>query len=207
MKIICGPKEDRREIELVLPDTGKIIGVFVSGGIDSAILYYLLCYLNKQEGNQKNILPLTVTRREGSRYFSKMVIDYIHTELGLPKMPPGIVGDPTLNDDQQVRSGVLQAIFEYDISPVYVGVIQAQPEHMVGWQPIPAPEDKNFKTPFKDLNKSHIIDIVYQYGQEFLFNITHSCAVKEIGRCGTCNGCRERQWAFDRVGKIDTGNI
>lgn len=207
MKIDCGPESDRRTLDLTLPAGAEQIGVFVSGGIDSAILYYLMCHLNREQNWSHKIFPLTVTRKEGSRYFAKMVVDYIHDQMGLPKMPPVIAGDPTLDEDQQVRSGIIQAVVEYNLKPVYVGVIDALPEHMIGWQPICPPEDQYYKTPFRHLRKSHIVDLIYQYDQEFLLNITHSCAVKELGRCGTCNGCRERQWAFDQLGKTDPGNI
>ena len=42
MKIITGPNNDKREIEIVLPEHHQRIGIMLSGGADSAILLYLL---------------------------------------------------------------------------------------------------------------------------------------------------------------------
>lgn len=207
MKIECGPLDERKTLEITLPEESDRLGVFVSGGIDSAILYYLICLENRRHGNKHKIVPLSLLRKDGSRYFSRMVIDYIHRILGLPPEYPGMVGDNHLPEDQQVRSGIAQAVFDYNISPVYIGVIVTLPEHMIGWERIPVVETSYLKAPMLDLKKTHVLDIAYQVKQEFLFNITHACDTYQIGRCGRCNACRERAWGFEQLGKVDPGNI
>ena len=203
--ILCGPADDIRRFRFELPEESLKLGVLVSGGIDSALLYYLLLKLNSECGNRHEIIPYSVMRREGSRTFAEPVISYISGLFG-KKMPLTVVGNNELPEDKQVKSGVYEALIRHRVDIVYVGVIEQLPAHMVGWSPIPASESSRFKMPFVHLNKSHIIDLVYQVGQEHLLDITHSC-IFDTGRCVTCNGCREREWAFTLLGKKDTGKV
>jgi hypothetical protein len=206
MNIICGPENDQRTVTITLPQNKSRIGVFVSGGLDSAILYYLLSLENRLTGNIHEITPLSVMRKEGSKYFSSLVIGHVNQEFGIPYNDTLIVGDNTLPEEEQVKSGIEQALAnQFDL--VYAGVIEQLPQHMVGWQPIPSQETKKFKTPFKTLNKSHIIDLISKLNQETLFYITHSCSVQEIGRCNYCNGCNERSWGFEQLRLSDPGTI
>lgn len=198
----CGPISDRRTLEIVLPDS-KRLGVFVSGGMDSALLYYLFCKLNHDAGNTHEIVPFTMIRTEGSKFFARPIINYINSCFNLPKQDLIIVGDNKLPEDQQIISGIMEVLVTEQAEIIYVGVIEALPEHMIGWHPIPAPESYNFKTPFVNLNKSHIVDLIYQLNVEKLFTMSHSC-IDDIGRCNTCNGCKERAWGFELMNKIDT---
>jgi len=206
MNIICGPEIDRRTVSINLPTQKFKIGVLVSGGIDSAILYYLLLIENKLRGNIHEVLPISVMRQEGSEYFSKLVVESINKKFNIVNLEPMIVGDPTLPDDQQVKSGVDDALNSgFDL--VYAGVIEQQEEHMIGWIPPPSGETKRFKTPFKNINKTHIIELVVKFKQEDLFYITHTCNVYKMSRCNGCNGCNERAWGFEQLGLTDPGTI
>ena len=89
------------------------------------------------------------------------------------------------------------------LETVYVGVISNRPEHLIGFDPIPIVEHYSVQTPFKHLEKSHIVDIYYQLGIEHVLSFTHSCDQHETVACGSCNGCRERQWGFEQLGKSD----
>ncbi len=200
----CGPDHDIRSLEISLPENPSKIGVFVSGGIDSALLYYLLNLENSEKKHQ--IVPFSIMRKEGSKYFSHLVVAHINEELRLPLVKPVIVGKPNLPEDQQVKSGVME-VFQKGFDFVYVGVIEQLPIHMVGWQPIPAAETEKFKTPLVKLNKSHIIDLVKKIKQDSLFVITHSCSGLELGRCNSCNGCNERSWAFEQLNLEDPGKL
>jgi 7-cyano-7-deazaguanine synthase in queuosine biosynthesis len=208
MNIICGPEQDQRTITINLPKNKSRIGVLVSGGLDSAILYYLLLLENKLKGNIHEILPITVMRKEGSKYFSNLVVGHINQQFNIPYSSPIIVGDNTLPEEDQVKSGVNQAINQgFDI--VYAGVIEQLPQHMINWQPIPSKETPRFKTPFQSINKSHVIDMIVKLKQEPLFYITHSCSGEQsqIGRCNGCNGCNERSWGFSQLSLIDPGTL
>ena len=212
MIIECGPDNDRRILNLVLPKYHKIqpwnknLGVLVSGGIDSALLYYLLLKQNQEQGNTHNIKAYTILRKEGSRQYALPVINYINSLFDLPEQELTIVGDNTLDEPIQVSSGMAE-IFQKKLSHVvYVGVIDTLDIHLIGWHRVIVRDTEHFKYPLMNLNKSHIIDLVYQLGQQHLFKLTHSC-IYETGRCNICNGCNERQWGFNQLGRTDPGTI
>jgi hypothetical protein len=209
MIIFCGPENDKRTITLTLPEEKTKIGVLVSGGLDSAILYYLMLLENEKTGNMHDIFPVSMLRKEGSKYFSNIVIGYVNSQFKIPFVEPQLVGDNSLPDDQQIKSAVVQLLEVEGFNMVYVGVIEQLPQHMIEWQPIPSKENKKFKTPLVSFNKSHIIDLIVQFKQESLFYITHSCSYKkfQIGRCNRCNGCNERSWGFSQLGLTDPGTI
>lgn len=207
MILTCGPEHDRRTLTIELPTEERLkIAVMISGGIDSAILYYLLLQENKNLGNLHEIIPVSINRTEGSKYFSKLVVAQLQMFFELPLEPAIIVGDPTLEEKDQVRSGVMD-VWRLKFNRCYVGVIEQQPEHMIGWINPAVKENHRLKFPLAALNKTHIIDLVVQLNQSPLFNITHTCNVHEIGRCGDCNGCRERRWGFEQLGLTDPGMI
>lgn len=161
---------------------------------------------NKDTGYRHDIRPISIMRSEGSEYFSKLVVANMNEKFNLIKQDAIIVGNPSLPDDRQVKSGVLHA-YDLGFDLTYCGVIEQQPAHMVGWTPPEAKETKRFKTPLKDLNKTHIIDLVIQCKQEDLFYITHTCNKFKVGRCHKCNGCNERAWGFSQLGLTDPGTI
>jgi 7-cyano-7-deazaguanine synthase in queuosine biosynthesis len=205
----CGPKNGQRILKIELPRTREErIAVLISGGIDSALLYYLLLLENQKKGNIHNIIPVSIMRQEGSRYFSNLVIGFINSKFQLPHEDPLILGDNTLPEEEQVKSAVVEAR-NLGFETVYAGVIEQLPQHMVDWQPILSKETEHFKTPLSKFNKSHVIDLVAQLKLEYLFYITHSCSSPkyQIGRCNKCNGCNERSWAFDQLGITDPGLI
>ncbi len=172
------------------------IGVLVSGGMDSALLYFLLMKLNLESGNTYRIKPYTILRKEGSRNYAIKVIDWIHDYFSLPRTQLNIVGDNSLPEIQQVESGVRE-ILARKIDYVYVGIIKSRPEHSIGWNRYEFKESLRIRYPFLDLEKCHVLDLFRSFDTLDLLNYTHSCAVDEINHCGVCNGCNERSWAFD----------
>ena len=206
MIMSCGPESDIRTVNLELPTESSKIGIFVSGGMDSAILYYLLMLANKNQNDIHEIVPLTVLRKEGSKNFSQLVIAHVQSAFHRPYTESLKLGDNTLPEPEQVKSGVQDA-FKLGFKRVYTGLIQQLPQHMIGWDPIPYKESDFFKAPMKDLNKSHVVDLIYKHNQEALFYITHSCAAWEVSRCYSCNGCNERRWGFEQLLKTDPGTI
>jgi len=218
MKIVCGPSNDLRLFNLELPKYEPLqnhieklrnriyriqnnykIGILVSGGIDSALLYYLLLLKNKDYNWQFKITPYTILRKEGSKNYSLGVINHIHYLHNMPKTQLNIVGDPDVEEIQQVETGVQEVLKTNDF--IYLGIIQSLPEHSINWIRPKFVETKRIKYPLLNLNKSHIIDLLFQYNLESLLELTHSCAVNEIIPCGNCNGCNERLWGLKTMNK------
>jgi len=219
MIVECGPSHDRRSLSLVLPSipkfdseltrnlyrklnkmvSGNEIGILISGGLDSAILYFLLIKENIETGEKFNITPFTMIRKEGSRYYAKGVINWINDYYGLPKVELNIVGDNTLAEIQQVESAVKEVLHR-KIDFMYLGIIESRPEHSINWTRYTFKETFNRKYPFLNLQKSHVIDLYIKFNLFELLKITHSCAINEQIKCGYCNGCNEREWGFSQLG-------
>lgn len=202
LKIELGPSHDKRLLEFSLPDSPKRIGVLVSGGLDSAILLYIIKYLN--QNNFHKIVPLTIERAEGSKIYAPKVLDYINSifindisnfeVIKLPKIPPHI--EVTLAIHLMLRKNLFDVL--------YLGVIQTREEHAHGITIIkPSTKIDYIKYPLIELEKSHIVDLIYKMKQEYFLDITTSCDTGE--NCGTCNGCNERAWGIDQI-KSDLHN-
>lgn len=173
-----------------LPNRPTKIGIFLSGGLDSALLYYLI--KNEAQLGLHSIMPIVIKKTEYTIPTVTKILDYFNNQH-----PLTVVKGPIQNAITKCPS--------YGCSRVYVGTIKELPEFLINWQSSTYPESLFFRTPFKDLNKSDIVKLALKEKQEKLFEITHSCAVLPIGRCGTCNRCRERAWAFNSLDLIDPG--
>lgn len=205
MIITCGPDYDKKQVIIELPEIRETLGVFISGGLDSAILYYLVVQENQRLGGRHEIIPFTVARKEGSKYFARPVIEHVQLLFNLPLCPPLDVGDNTLYEPLQVGSGMKDAIAS-GCDKIYAGLITQLPEHMIGWDHPKYKQTPKFRAPLLDLNKNHVVDLIVQTNQQWIFHVTHSCD-HNLGKCGLCNGCRERAWGFEQMGMIDPGSV
>lgn len=199
----CGPAFDRRTLNIWLHPFRKRVGILISGGMDSALLYYLLVKLNAESGFIYKITPYTIIREQGSIEYAQPIVDYVNELFGLPATIIETVGDNTLSEQYQVESGCKDVLIKSNL--IYLGLIEELEIHTIGWRPpIKWKETENRLYPFKDLNKSHIVDLIFQFKQEKLFELSHTCNMPGP-RCGACNGCNERRWGFEQMGYADPG--
>jgi Queuosine biosynthesis protein QueC len=200
----CGPSFDRRTLNIYLHPIRKRIGVLVSGGMDSALLYYLLVKLNVEQGFTHTVTPYTILRKDGSPQYAQSIIDYVHDLFQLPYIATQVVGDPTLHEGMQVESGAKDVLLLSKSNVIYLGLIEELAAFTIGWRdPIKWTEPADRRYPLMNLNKSHIVDLIIQFKQEKLFEMTHSCNM--FGKCNNCNGCNERSWGFKQMGYTDPG--
>ena len=204
-KYVCGPENHQIEFDIELPKQKELLGVLISGGIDSAILYYLILLENIKMGNIHEIVPCIVPRSQLSNRLAVAVVKQVQRSLNLPYVKPVKVGDGSLPDHRQVSSGMAEAA-SAGFKKLYLGVIVRLPEHSIGWVVVKIVDTSLQKVPMINLDKSHIIDLVIKMKQECLFHITSSCDLT-TGRCGQCNGCVEREWGFKQVGAVDPGKL
>jgi len=217
MKIECGPKHDLRIFELNLPNfpyidkpwleklwmktnnfiKGNKIGCLVSGGADSALLYFLMLEENRKTGNKYEIIPYTILRI-GAKKPAQNVINWIHKFYNIPEIQLNIIGDPDLPEIQQVNSGIFE-ILGSKVDYVYLGIIADRPEHYINWDNVKFEETVQRKYPFLNLEKSHIIDLYYKKKLKELFDLTRSCNIGEDEPCGHCNGCMARIWGIEQI--------
>lgn len=179
-------------------------GILLSGGLDSAILLYLII---KHEP-KINIQPFTIPKKDGAILYANPLIEHFNKKFNL-KIPFTItVGNPLIYHRLQSTSAVKDMFDNYKIDRLFIGINQNPPEleHIKG-APLRDKKSNNFRIlfPFIDSYKDNILQIMYDEGQEDLIDITHTCTEKDIGRCNVCWQCQERAWAFSKLNRLDTG--
>ena len=157
-------------------------------------------------------MPITYTidKKDGSFNNTVNLINWVNDRWNWNIPHPIKVGDPTLHHSQQGKSAVIEILTNNLCDVLFNAINQNPPElnDLIG-----APDrtiknqPKNLITPFLKLQKTHIIDLMFQLGLDELSNHTHSCTEKIYGRCGVCWQCTERKFAFDKLEMTDTGNI
>ena len=76
---------------LLKTDPDKRYGIMLSGGLDSAVLFYLLIRSNPTI----NLQPFTIAKTDGAALYADPVIDHMNSKFGLSIPPTILVGDPT----------------------------------------------------------------------------------------------------------------
>lgn len=189
-------------------DKHNNIGIMVSGGLDSALLLYMI---NRWKTTNK-ITVYTVPKYDGSADHSPDVVQWVNSEL-----PIKIVGNRDVAHNKQVASGLREIDNTGEVDRIYIAHTVV-PEHLdfpgglkVVRQPNKRPEW--IFLPFMDLNidKRGIISmankLLTQDNFETWCKITHSCTETTGTRCGICWHCQERAWAFREAGLIDVGTM
>ena len=200
MLIHCGSLYNRKTLELNLPSVQRI-GVFVSGGIDSTLLYYLLLKEHQLSKSSSIIYPIIILRKADHAHYE--IIRKINKIFNY-QIKTLRFGNTTLAENKQVESAVQQAFtLPPYIQAAFIGLIEVQPEHAIDIQVPATPQHNQIFAPLQHLNKSHIVDLYYKFGISELLNHTHSCDIPGPLPCGICNGCRERHWGFEQLGKSD----
>lgn len=190
------------------------VGVMLSGGPDSAILYYLLMKENIERRNKDtnnsldhyNIIPLCVPKVDGAHFYAEQVNTKVCELLNISVPDILYIGNPWDRHDLIVTNAIVSCL-KYDIvSRVFVADNIIPPVKLSGCEPqrIKSTYD-HVKQPFFNFTKDRILDLFYTNGVSDLLKITHSCTEQSRGRCNQCWQCNERSWAFNQLGLIDPG--
>jgi hypothetical protein len=185
-------------------DSTKKYGIMISGGLDSAILLGLVL----KELPTINIQPFTIPKNDGSHLCVQNIIDYLNTKYK-SRVPYTIhVGDPTVFHREQSKTAVIDIFQNYPVDILFNAINQNPPElNDLPGAPKRDKESRNPKVvlPFVKMYKDEILRLMVDNDLGHLANITHSCTEQSNGRCNKCWQCTERKWAFNKVGKTDTG--
>lgn len=199
-------------VNVFIPREANKIAVLVSGGSDSAVLLYMLALEAKQWG--VDLVTFTVPRTDGAINYSPGIIECVSRLSGVNLPPPISIGDPLNNHhSQQTRSGHREILARYpDIDLIYYGSQRVAPELEniadveYPWRPARLFYTGKTICPFHDLTKEHTLDLYYKLDIVELLEYSHTCCVWSEGRCGVCYNCRERVWAFNKIGQTDPGS-
>lgn len=170
----------------------------LSGGIDSAILLYLIV---SQQPNV-NIQPFTIDKVDGAALYVNKIIDHFNQKFQLAIPYSIYVGDPTAHHRLQSKTAVIDIFNRNSIDYLFNAINKNPPElgHLPGAPQRDTKSDNpKILLPFVNLLKTDILKIMLNQGQDDLIHITHSCTEQPIGKCDKCWQCTERAWAFAQL--------
>jgi hypothetical protein len=181
-------------------------GILLSGGLDSAVLLYLII----TQLPEIRIQPFTIPKHDGSALYADPIVEHFNQKFNL-NIPATIhVGNPDEYHANQSSTAIREIFSRYNIDYLFMGVNTNPPElETLDGAPqrkLTSPSPK-LLYPFAALLKDQILQIMFDHGQEDLANITHSCTEQKVGRCNRCWQCTERAWAFRQIDKLDTGTL
>lgn len=209
------------DIEDVLNKYHKI-GLFVSGGLDSTLLAYLLHDIKYKKKLTNEFEFFVVPRPDDSVLHVDRIINYIDKHFNQPASKVHIVGTGNLHHSAQVTSGIKEAILNYDCDIFLTSTTTNPPLQLSHYQygkfidadgtPYNGPiRKKSWHNKlidiFWDYNKKDTVKIVKDMNLVDIMNITHTCTGSKKLRCGKCWQCCERIWAFEENNFIDTGTM
>jgi len=195
-------------------DTSKKIGVLLSGGMDSAIMLFLLLKEIKDNNLTVDLTVYNVPNvNDNAAVYAGKIVEflekYFNTNIKFKSI--GVGNAAPLKLIKQPATEIL-ATKEVDI--IYSGQNQFPFEARL-WSAYKSaegkfirrnpslPDPENVRFPFIKLYKNHILELYRQFDILELAAITHSCTVQKIGTCKECLWCIERTWAFTQLGLTD----
>ena len=207
-------------------DNNKIFGIWLSGGVDSSILCYLLAKHILDNNLDFKIQPVTIFKNKRTSNYND-VINFIKKSLNCEDLFLEPIVKDREDDDEYTAffnlnySNIVSKKYKY----IYSG-INATPdnEHYTDtWKPIPELEQVRNSyikkllvincvieidntlyefgeiKPFFNLDKKEIAKLYRQHNLlDTLFPLTISC-ITEISHCGECWFCKERIWGFGKL--------
>jgi 7-cyano-7-deazaguanine synthase in queuosine biosynthesis len=179
----------------------KNIGIMLSGGIDSGLLYYLCCKIRSEENLDFN-LKLYNTY-EGYINVAERLNDYVCKQFDVAFIINKIEL-PTMHHSAYVFFAIGEALKTSDI--VLLGDTTNAPTQLGGLEPnrLRSTHARVFQ-PFFDYNKSDTIRICKELNLNELISLSRSCTHPTKYVCNECYHCKERSWAFKENNYIDIG--
>lgn len=207
---ICS-RIDQSKIKInIQPNTNY--GIMLSGGMDSAMVLYFVLLAAKDR--RVDIQPFSILKNDHSYKYVNLIIEYFNRQFNVRIPETILVGNANLHHTIQGSTAVGEVFRKYPaINVLFSGLNQNPPEPWGDpkWikpnRPNPSYSIAKMQFPFLHLHKTHIVDFMFEHRQEPLMELTHTCTELTDGRCGQCFQCNERAWAFEQLGKTDTGKL
>ena len=209
----------------------KKIGVVVSGGLDSSILWHIV-YGECLERNQECI-PFTVPKVDGALTYATRMLEWSCDYYGTKQLHPWVINSDGVDWNreqdyqgeevqQQLLGGMKEVIVNGYADVLFNGVNEYPPNYksLCSYH-TPGPRllarDSDYKhegtpikeiylQPFADITKDQIVLLAKELSVlADLSYLSHSCVELIRGRCGECFWCKEREWAYEQAEEIDYG--
>lgn len=201
------------------PEDINNIGIYLSGGTDSALILYLLIKMADDRGQKLNIYPINgydvTTPQCDSEIPARAVLNYIKNITGTTRIADLMVY-PYIHLDKP-KYYYLKPVKQYlslkkNVNHIIFGTSQGMPDlerpvfhenSAVGEELIHISETRNdIMVPWAKVNKKFIAAQYDKFNLKKLSNITGSCVMNGSSPCKECWWCKERYWAF---GSYDGG--
>lgn len=185
----------------------KRIGLFLSGGIDSAVLFF--CLANTLKNSE--FLLFTVTRDNDNRYnepYVKQVVEYVQHKTNCKIISHEFLRFTNREQAQKHRLSHIKKLIDIYQLDLCANGMTANPKHLLiegrderrdNGLELVKKYHKNvlLYQPFADKDKKYVVGLIKKYNLEEFFNITISCESEAPPRpCGECWWCKERDWAI-----------
>lgn len=213
MKLTLGPPSLTTELEFTI--SKPRVGIYMSGGMDSAAL---LCLVLSELANDISVpvTCFTVTKNDKSISYAPRLVQKIadHFCRDILHVTDVINNDHAINEGYIGTAAMHRIMLDYPDAVYYMG-LNRMPTHDI--HPFThklkivygddCRESPAFSSPFLTMHKPQLIDLFYKLGCENIIPYTKSCTVHEVGTCNNCYSCEERAWGFSALGKPDPGTI
>lgn len=213
MKLLIGPTHLQREFIFNIPTVDKV-GIFMSGGLDSAAML-LLIITELKDTERLETVPITaftVEKSTGETLYSTRMLDLYRKEF--------CINIDHVNNIKNSEEANLKARMDYNVILQtcinFNGLIYLSGNNMPsesikkftkGSLGFKYPLSTLYELPFLDLVKPQMIDILYKLKSDFLIPYAHSCSRQFVGKCNSCYSCEERFWGFEQLGLSDPETI
>lgn len=179
----------------------KPIGVFVSGGVDSALLLYMLL---TQSSQLVHVLNISYDIRNYNECNS--AIQITNKCIDLTKNDNVIYHTLYAKRSKTKRTDFFNIAKITNVTDVYSGHSKGPPiEIQESWglevKRTTIKSTPLLNTPFIDLDKRSIYQLYKKYDLlDNLYPLTNSCASRtSVTPCGLCWWCKERKWAENSI--------
>ena len=211
MELAIGPNDLEVNFKFTIPADIYEIVLYLSGGLDSATLLCLILteLKNTQRLGQTNIKCVTVVKNDGSMQYSTDIVK--HISLLFNKEIEHV--NNCVNDEDSITKGRVGVYAIKEIwkrsgpnTKSYMAVNKMAPSDIRPFRQellVVYKESPYYDSPFLNLHKPQILDILFKLNCESVIPYTHTCTVIVEGRCNQCYSCAERSWAFSLLGKQD----
>lgn len=207
-----------------------VIGVVVSGGFDSTILWHYLYGLCRER--KQKIIPFTVPKNDGALTYATRMLEWSAKRYNDKVLHPIVINSKGVDWSkkdyqgeevaQQLLGGIKDIMNMGLAGYVYTGVNEYPPHyetlcsyHTPGPRKLSRESDALYRgrpvsdfvrQPFADLTKTDLVNFANELGiLEEVAELSHSCVELIRGRCGECFWCKEREWGFAEAGLLDNG--
>jgi 7-cyano-7-deazaguanine synthase in queuosine biosynthesis len=195
-----GPEWDKRVLDLPIRDEAEI-GIFVSGGIDSAVLLRLLmesttkkqfrCFtINNTKDNAVEHARDSILRAQDMFKLNDHSIDHQIVQPNKPFQADNLIMETAMaNRPLHVYTATNH------IPPSEWFKLPGDPP----WRPWRNTMHKIISTPFLFLYKYHILSIIDIKGWQDIYDTSHTCTEQKDGHCNICWQCNELNWAKEQL--------